>query len=100
MNSNMMIIVGMMIVTYIPRLLPFYMVTRKKLPKKVKLFLEFVPYTALGALIVPGALTSVPEAPVASVLGLLFAGVFSYFKNNLIVSVVGSILIVYLIFIL
>jgi branched-subunit amino acid transport protein len=95
-----MIIVGMMVVTYVPRLLPFYMLTGKKLPKKVKLFLEFVPYTALGALIIPGALTAVPEAPIASVLGLVFAGIFSYFKNNLIVSVVGSILIVYLMFLI
>jgi len=100
MNSTVMIILGMMIVTYIPRILPFYMMTGKKLPQKIKIFLEFVPYTALGALIIPGALNAVPEAPFASVLALSFAGIYSYFKNNLIVAVVGSIFIVYLLFLI
>ena len=96
MNNVFIIIIGMMVVTYIPRLVPFYLVSDKKLPKVVDRFLQYVPYAALGALIIPGAITSVQGSYLAAILGLTFAGVYSYLKGGVIVSIVGAITIAYI----
>lgn len=95
MNNIIWIILGMMVVTYVPRLIPFYLVGGKSLPRKIKAFLEYVPYAALGALIFPGALTAMPHEGLAAMGGLVFAGLHSYFRGGMIVSVVGGILITY-----
>lgn len=96
MNSVLFIILGMTLVTYIPRVIPFFMVSDKELPKPVRRFLEYVPYTALGALILPGAITAIPNNPLASVVGIVFAATYSFVRGGIIISVVGSIGIVYL----
>lgn len=100
MSDVMMIVIGTMIVTYIPRLLPFILISDKPLPAKVLKFLEYVPYAALGALIIPGAINAIPDAPLAGAGGLIFAAVYSYKKGGMIVSVVGGILATYIILIL
>lgn len=82
--------------TYIPRTIPFFVFEGKELPAKLNQFLEFVPYTALGALIIPGALSAIPDKPMISITGLVFAGVFSYFKKGLMIPIVGSMGIIYL----
>jgi len=96
MNNIMVIVLGMTIATYLPRLIPFILISGKPLPFKVRRFLEYVPYTALGALIIPGAIGAVPEKPLASALGLGFAAAYSYFRGGIIVTVAGSIVVVYL----
>lgn len=96
MNNIWMIILGMTVVTYIPRVLPFFLLQGKEVPSKLKQFLEYVPYTALGALIIPGAITAIPEKPLASVVGLGFAVVYGWLRGGLIVAIVGSIGLVYL----
>lgn len=55
-NSMFLIILGMAIVTYIPRVLPLVVINGKEMPPKVKAVLQNVPYAALGALIFPGIL--------------------------------------------
>ncbi|MBN2795247.1 MAG: AzlD domain-containing protein [Clostridia bacterium] len=96
MSSVNLIILGMMIVTYLPRVVPFFMVDHERLPNKVKQFLEYIPYTALGVLVLPGTLTAVPEHLTASVIGIIFTVAYSYFKGGIIISVIGTIGIVYL----
>lgn len=54
-----LLIVGMLLVTYIPRVAPFWVMDRIQIPASVIRFLEFVPYAMLGALIFPGVITSV-----------------------------------------
>lgn len=97
MNNIAIIVIGMMIVTYIPRLIPFLIISGKPLPLKIKRFLEYVPYTALGALIIPGAIGAVAEKPFASAIGLAFAAIYSYLRGGIIVTVAGSIAAVYLV---
>lgn len=97
MNDIWMIILGMAIVTYIPRVLPFFILEGKVLPSGLKKFLDYVPYTALGALIIPGAVTALPEKPLASLVGLGFAVIYSWLRGSIIVAVMGSIGVVYLI---
>ncbi len=100
MSNVMWIVLGMMLVTYIPRLVPFLLISGRVLPKKVTQFLEYVPYAALGALIIPGAISAIPDAPFAAAAGLVFAAVYSYLKGGMIVSVVGGILATYFILML
>lgn len=97
MSKIMWIILGMTLVTYIPRLLPFILLEGQPLPKKMTQFLEYIPYAALGALILPGALSAIPEAPLASGVGLAFAILYSFTRGGMIVSVIGGILTTYLV---
>ena len=96
MSEALWIVLGMMLVTYIPRFLPFVMIGDKPLPKKVVRFLEYVPFAALGALIIPGALTAIPGAYMPVAGGLGFAVIYSYLRGGMIVTVVGGIITTYL----
>ncbi|WP_066500436.1 AzlD domain-containing protein [Abyssisolibacter fermentans] len=96
MNNQILLILGMMLVTYIPRLLPFIMASEKKLPVKLNKFLQFIPYTALGALIIPEVFSAIPEMPLASLLGIGFSFVYGWYKGGIIIPVLGSILVSFL----
>lgn len=98
MNNNLwLVIVGMMLVTYIPRLIPFFMVSERKLPPKLQQFLEYIPYTALGALVIPGVFSAIPGMPAVSIAGISFTFIYGWYKGGLIIPVLGAILIVFLI---
>lgn len=97
MNNIYFIIIGMMIVTYIPRVIPFFLINNTELPTPIKNFLEYVPYTALGALLIPGIFTSIPGNILAATLGFMFAIVYSFYRNKVIFTIIGSILVVYLV---
>ena len=47
MSKVIILILGMMIVTYLPRLIPFLMGNQKELPEKFNKFLSYIPATAL-----------------------------------------------------
>ena len=53
-------ILGMTAATYLPRLLPFLIGSRVKLPEAIRRWLEFFPFAVLGALVIPGILTAAP----------------------------------------
>ncbi|MCG8482634.1 MAG: AzlD domain-containing protein [Clostridia bacterium] len=98
MNDQLWVtIVGMMLVTFIPRLVPFLMVSERQLPPKLQQFLEYIPYTALGALVIPGVFNAIPDMPAVSIAGIGFAFFYGWYKGGLIIPVLGSILIVFLI---
>ncbi len=68
MNSTTVaVIVGMALVTYIPRVLPGLLFERYTLPTGVKRWLQNIPYAALGALIFPGIIRT--ENPWLGVVG-------------------------------
>lgn len=92
MNNIFYVIIGMMVVTYLPRLLPFIFLEKIKLPPKVHRVLTFIPYTALGALIIPGIFTATPSMPIAAISGGVFALVYSWFKGGIIIPILGAIL--------
>ena len=92
-----LLILGMMAVTYLPRLIPFYMIQDLRLAPRLKRFLELIPFTALGALILPGVLTSVPGQPLAMALGIGFAAAWAWFRGGIMVPVAGAIAIVYMV---
>lgn len=92
-NSKILLIAGMMLVTYIPRLVPFLVISDKNLSKRVNGFLRSVPYVALGALIIPGVFSAIPKMPEASLLGIAFAFIYGWFRGGIIIPVLGSIFI-------
>ena len=50
-------IVGMALVTFVPRFLPMAWMNRIKVPVKLSLFLEYVPVAVLAALVFPAVFT-------------------------------------------
>lgn len=95
MNNQILLIIGMMLATYIPRLLPFIMVSGKKLPKRLEMLLKYIPYTALGALIIPGVFSAIPRMPLVSLSAIVFSFVYAWYKGGIIIPVLGSILVAF-----
>jgi len=61
MSTELVLVLGMSAATMIPRLLPAFLAGRWTPPRRIRQWLDAVPYAALGALIVPGILQSDPE---------------------------------------
>ena len=89
--KHLILILGMTAVTYIPRMAPFILLKGKKLPLFVKRFLEVLPVCALGALLIPGLFTSIPEHPVAAIAGAAVAGGVSLTRGGLLLSVIAGV---------
>ena len=89
------LIAGMMLVTYIPRLLPLIFTDKMKFGGRLEKFLKLIPYTAMSALIVPGIFT-VDKNPVIGIVGGAVAGVLAWFKCPVMVCVLAAIAADYL----
>lgn len=87
-----LVILGMAIVTYIPRLLPGLFMDHVKMPDWVQHWLRSIPYAAMGALIFPGILHIQKGNMAPGIVGGIVAVVLSLCKANLIVVLLGSIL--------
>ncbi|PLR75397.1 branched-chain amino acid transporter [Bacillus sp. V3-13] len=83
-------IIGMGVVTYIPRMLPFILFQGKELPAFLQGVLRNVPYATLGALIFPGILF-IQEDMWYGLLGAAAAFIVAYLGANVIIVVLGSI---------
>jgi branched-subunit amino acid transport protein len=83
-------ILGMAVVTYLPRMLPFVLFKGKELPPFLQGVLKNVPYATLGALIFPGILF-IQDDIWFGVLGAAAAFVAAFLGANVIVVVLGSI---------
>ncbi|SDI25843.1 AzlD domain-containing protein [Natribacillus halophilus] len=92
-----LIIVGMAIATYLPRVLPVFIMDRIHFPAWVNKWLQAIPYAALGALIVPGIFTVEPGAPLVGVIGGLVAAVIAYFRGHIMIVIIAAIAVVYVI---
>jgi len=97
MTSYLPLIIGMMIVTYLPRLLPWVVLSERPLHPLIRKFLLCIPDTALGALIVRGAMEATSEMATATLVGIGVSALCSWFKGGLTLSVVVSIIAVFLI---
>ncbi len=86
----MLMIIGMAIVTYIPRMLPLVALNGKKMPSFLQEVLKNVPFAALGALIVPGVFF-INENIWYGIVGLVTAFGVAYLGVNVIVVVMSSI---------
>lgn len=95
--NYVLLIVGMMVVTYIPRLVPLVTLSQRPLPPVIQRFLLYIPYTALGALIIPGVSNATPEMPAAGLIGIAAAALCAWLKGGLIVPVLASIAATFLV---
>jgi len=88
-----LLITLMAIVTYLPRVLPLYIMRDLKIPNWLKKWLSLIPYAALGALIFPGILNAVPNQPLWGLFLGIFAFLLAWFSKNLIVIVLSTIIL-------
>ncbi len=96
MNNNVLLVIaGMALVTYIPRVLPFHLFSKMDLSKRMMLFLKCIPYSALGALIIPDAFRAIEGNSTASIAGAVTAVLLTYLFENMILTVMGSIVVTY-----
>lgn len=56
MTRYIILIVGMVVVTFIPRFLPLVLLGNRKLPEKAVLWLSYIPAAVLSALLAPSIL--------------------------------------------
>ncbi|HLS10096.1 AzlD domain-containing protein [Lentibacillus sp.] len=90
------IIVGMALVTMIPRVIPAFIVDKLQFRDWINRWLNAIPYAALGALIFPGILSVVPDQPLIGLLGGVAAVILSFLGLNVILVVIGAIVTVFL----
>ena len=85
------LILGMAVVTYIPRALPIFLSGKMKFSGKFETFLKLIPYTAMTALIFPGILTVDAARPEIGIVGGLAVVLLAWKKAPLLVCVLGAI---------
>jgi len=81
----------MMLVTMAPRILPLFVFDAEKLPQNIRDFLGFIPYTVLGALILPGGLSGIAGNTLVSGLCLAFAALIAWYREGIIGPIVGAV---------
>ncbi len=100
MNLNICIlIIGMAIVTYIPRALPAVFIEKMKFGPRVEKFLRLIPYTAMAALIFPGVVKVDTEHSAVGIVGGIVAAALAWKKLPVMVcvlSAIGADLLLYL----
>lgn len=90
-SKTLIIILACGAVNYILRVIPFFITAGDNLPPYMKRFLEYMPVAALGALILPGIITSFPDNPAAGIAGAAAAAFTAWFAGGLILPVFASI---------
>lgn len=90
------IIIGMSLVTMLPRVLPAFIVDKLQFSDWINRWLNAIPYAALGALIFPGILTVHPDKPQIGLIGGIVAIILAYIGINIVLVVIGAITTVYL----
>jgi len=92
MNTTMvLLIVGMAVVTYIPRVLPLTILEGKELPPFLQGVLRNIPFAVLGALIFPGILL-IREGDIwFGLVGAFAAFALAMVGANVMIVVIGSI---------
>lgn len=90
MNNILFIVIGAGIATMVPRLLPFVLGDKIKLPQWLNDFLSFVPFTAVAALTFPSLFTATSSI-VASISGGIVAALVAYKNSGMLVTILSSI---------
>ena len=92
MNVYLLIIL-MMLVTYIPRMLPSQITDRLHIGRKFRKYLELIPYTAMTALIFPGIISVDEKLWYIGVVGAVVAILLSLIKKiPIVLVVIGAVL--------
>ena len=84
-------LLGMAIVTYIPRAFPLTFLEGKELPPVISGVLRNIPYAVLGALIFPAILYVQEGNLLFGFIGAMVAFTLSFISSNVMVVVLGTI---------
>ena len=95
MNKVLTAVFLMALVTYIPRVFPIAIFTRKIESGFFKSFLYYIPFAVLGAMTFPSILESTANF-YSSLVGLVVALVLAYCEQGLMKVAIGAVLAVYL----
>lgn len=90
-NRYLLIILGMSIVSYLPRVVPAVFISKVKLNPWLERFLNMIPFTAMTALVFPGIFYSIPGNLSATWIGTVVAIVSSLLKAPLSITVLLSV---------
>jgi len=91
----LLLVGGMALVTYLPRLAPLLFLRDIALSPFMKRFLRLIPYAVLASLIFPGILSATSTLSSALVGGMVAIGL-AFCRVNLVIVVIGSVAGVYL----
>lgn len=99
--SYIILIVGMGIVTYIPRMLPATVLSQKKLPDILIRFLNYIPAAVLSALLFPNVLVTGHEINIGISNPLFITSLLTFpiaykTKNMFLTVIIGMIIIIIL----
>lgn len=86
-----LLLLGMALVTYLPRALPAFLMGKLTLGPRAKKFLSLLPYAAMSALVFPGVLSADPGHPLFGVVSGGVAVLLALKKCPLIVCVLGAV---------
>jgi len=92
---NIICMVIMFLVTYIPRALPLAIFNKKIENKYIKSFLFYVPYAVLASMTFPFIFYFIDEIWIAAI-GCAVALILAFFKQKLIVVALASVLVVFI----
>ena len=92
----LILIIGMAVVTYIPRLLPALFMDKIQFPGWFQKWLKSIPYAALGALIFPGVMLVEKDQPLLGLAGGLAAFVLALLNLHTVLVMAGAVAVVIL----
>lgn len=87
-----LLIIGMAIVSYIPRALPAVLLDRVNFSPKIEKFLSLIPYTAMAALIFPGVLSVDTQLWYVGIFGAVVAGGLAWKKVPMAANIIFTVL--------
>lgn len=89
-------VAAMAVATYIPRCAPLLIFKKRIQSRFIRSFLEYIPFAALGAMILPAILYSVPELWAAAA-GTLVALVLGWFNKGIMITAVCAVAAAFLV---
>lgn len=95
MNKALIAVLIMAFVTYLPRVVPMVLFRHEIKSKKIKAFLNYVPYAVLAAMTFPDIFYST-SCLVSAIAGTTAAVILSLRENSLVVVAVGAIITVFI----
>lgn len=92
----LLIIIGMAVVTAVPRVLPAWLLDRARPTPRIEAWLSHVPYAVLGALIFPGIMTVHPDRPLVGLSAGVVAASLAWWRLHMLAVIGAAIAIVML----
>ncbi len=95
MHENLFfILIGMTAVTYLPRVFPLWLLTKKQIPIALRIWLQYIPAAILAALLTPSLIIQKEQVDFSMTNTTLLAAlptflVAYFFKNTLLTIVFG-----------